>query len=516
MIDTQEVFKQIGADDEYKNSINLYDTVKRNNNFYHDKQWEGVNAPNLDKPVFNILKPAVKYYIGQLVSDDIGVKIDLDADESVSRALEDALQKKVDMVFENVKFGHKSRTFLRNSAVDGDGCMYWFWDDSKSRIDCQLINNTEVVFGDASIPSVEEQPYIIVKQRLLTAEAKKKAKAMGCAEWEDITPNTGSTDRYNSDKLNGEYTDIALKFWKADDGNVHWAMCTEDVIIRDETDLRVRKYPIVWMPWEQNKNSYHGVSPITGQINNQIFINKVYAMAMEYQKSFAFPKVLYDKTIIPKWNNNVGQAIAVNGNPSSAMFASFAPAGMNDQAIGLAESTVQKSKDSLGVYDAALGNIKPDNTSAIIAVQKASAQPLEVQKLDYYQSVEDSVRIILEFTRSYDPLQKVTITQQIQTAYGVQEQDVDTIVNLAQLNTDEMSLEVTIGSASYWSELMQIQTLDNLMNKGIIPDPVTYLESIPDGYIKNKAELINAIKDKQLQMQAQQMQMQMQQAVPLT
>lgn len=514
MIDTQEVFKQIAVDDEYKNGINLYENVKRNNNFYHDKQWEGVNAPNLDKPVFNVIKPAVKYYIGQLVSDDIGVKIDIDADDATAQALEDALQSKIDGVFENVKFSHKSRTFLRNSAVDGDGCLYWYWNDIKGKIDCQLINNTEIVFGDASTPVVEEQPYIIIKQRLLTSDAKKKAKAMGCANWDEIEPNNSNTDRYNADKLNGEYTDVALKFWKADNGNVHWAMCTEDVVIRDDVDLRIRKYPIVWMPWEQNKNSYHGVSPVTGQINNQIFINKIYAMAMEYQKSFAFPKILYDRTIIPNWNNNVGQAIAVNGNPANAMFASFAPTGMNEQAIGLAESTIQKSKDALGVYDAALGNVKPDNTSAIIAVQQASAQPLESQKLDYYQAVEDSIRIILDFVWAYDPLQKVTITQQIQTPFGVQEQDVDTIINLGTLNMDELSLEVSIGSASYWSELMQIQTLDNLMNKGIIPDAITYLESVPNGYIKNKTELINKIKEKQSQMQAQQMQMQ--QAVPLT
>ena len=263
MIDTQEIFRAISVDDEYKNSLNLFETVKRNNNFYHDKQWEGVNAPNLDKPVFNVLKPAVKYYIGQLVSDDIGVKLevhervaDIMLSGDMAQGLEDALQKKLDQVFENVRFSYLTRTFLRNSAVDGDGCLYWFWNADKNTVDCQLVNNTEVVFGDAASPDVDEQPFIIIKQRLLTSEAKKKAKAMGCADWDSITSDGDDTDRYNGDKLNGEYTDIALKFWKADK-SVHWAMCTKDVIIRDESDLRINRYPIVWMPWERNKNSYH-------------------------------------------------------------------------------------------------------------------------------------------------------------------------------------------------------------------------------------------------------------------
>ena len=43
----------------YNQSIGLYETVKQNNDFYNDKQWEGVNAPDLDKPVFNFLKPVV-------------------------------------------------------------------------------------------------------------------------------------------------------------------------------------------------------------------------------------------------------------------------------------------------------------------------------------------------------------------------------------------------------------------------------------------------------------------------
>lgn len=46
---------------------------------------------------------------------------------------------------------------------------------------------------------------------------------------------------------------------------------------------------------------------------------------------------------------------------------------------------------------------------------------------------------------------------------------------------------------------MQVQTTDNLFANGIITDAVTYLESIPDGYVKNKQEIIRKIKEKQAQ-----------------
>ena len=53
-----------------------------------------------------------------------------------------------------------------------------------------------------------------------------------------------------------------------------------------------------------------------------------------------------------------------------------------------------------------------------------------------------------------------------------------------------------VGASSYWSELLQIQTADNLFSKGIITDAVSYLESIPDKYIANKKQLLEDIKIK--------------------
>lgn len=71
--------KEIRAEYEkakaFNQQINLYDTVEKNENFYAGEQWKGVNAPDLDKPVFNILKRVISYFIAMLVSDDIAVSI---------------------------------------------------------------------------------------------------------------------------------------------------------------------------------------------------------------------------------------------------------------------------------------------------------------------------------------------------------------------------------------------------------------------------------------------------------
>src|SRR5699024_5982439 len=117
------------------------------------------------------------------------------------------------------------------------------------------------------------------------------------------------------------------------------------------------------------------------------------------------------------------------------------------------ESTITKTKDSLGVYDAALGNVKPDNTSAIIAVQQASAQPLNTQKLDFYQAIEDCIYIILDFLKNYDPV--VTIKVEQPNMIGATS-EVPVLVDMSTLDFNKMHLKVEVGAASYWSELLNV------------------------------------------------------------
>ena len=45
----EEIFQEYQKGIDYKSRIGLYETVQQNENFYLGKQWEGVNAPDLDK-----------------------------------------------------------------------------------------------------------------------------------------------------------------------------------------------------------------------------------------------------------------------------------------------------------------------------------------------------------------------------------------------------------------------------------------------------------------------------------
>ena len=245
------------------------------------------------------------------------------------------------------------------------------------------------------------------------------------------------------------------------------------------------------MPWAARRGSYHGRGILEGMIPNQIFVNKMWAMMMVQVKNTSFPKIFYDKTLLPNgWNNRVADAIGVNGPPDRVVAQNVRPAEMSAQALDLVEKTISYTKDYMGANDVALGNVRPENTSAIIATQKASSAPLELQRLGYYQFVEDIVRVMCEIMRCDYGVRMAVMEDESGT---LQEQ----LVDFSALDLDQMELNVEVGMSSYWSEITQQQSADNLLKAGVIQDAADYLERLPDKWVKDKAGLLRKLRERQ-------------------
>ena len=69
--------------------------------------------------------------------------------------------------------------------------------------------------------------------------------------------------------------------------------------------------------------------------------------------------------------------------------------------------------------------------------------------------------------------------------------------DFAKLKGMWLHIKTDVGSASYFSEIASLQTLDNLLNNGMI-EFVEYLKRIPDELIPQKQELINSIEAKDM------------------
>jgi len=69
---------------------------------------------------------------------------------------------------------------------------------------------------------------------------------------------------------------------------------------------------------------------------------------------------------------------------------------MSSQVMQVIDMAISLTKDVTGATDAALGDVRPDNTSAIIAVRETAAVPLKLQEHSYHQFIEDYVRICVD------------------------------------------------------------------------------------------------------------------------
>lgn len=493
---------------QFNETINLYEIVEENNDFYNSRQWGGLKTPHLDKPVLNILKPAVNYYIAQIVSDDVGIDIGIKhPDNSVADFISEVLQSEIENIMEQTNTSTKNRQLLRNMAVDGDAVLYSYYDIETSGIQTEIAYNTDIIFGNPIESEIQKQPYIIYKQRLLLDEVKEYAEENGVSVEGIVSDNEEYIDD-NTAEIAEEYVTVFNKFWK-DKGVVWYTKTTANVVLKEPVKLGYRLYPFAYRSWEEVRNCYHGVAPITGVISNQIMINKIYAAASAYTMSYAFPKILYDKAKLPQgWNNDPTKAIACNGDPTTAIFSTFKAADMSGQVVQLVDKILEETKDALGVYDAALGNVNPTNTSAIVATQKAAAAPLDLQKLNFYQMFEDEVRIWIDIMANNYGIRQVDY----QAPQEGEQRQQASVFDFSQLANLRYRLKIEVGASTYWNELAQVQTMDNLMNLQILPDAISYLESLPNGYVRDREKLIEQLRQKYaMEQQAQQQQAMQQQ-----
>ena len=306
--------------------------------------------------------------------------------------------------------------------------------------------------------------------------------------------------------------------------SVHVTKATKTRIIYEDVDTGLSRYPIAWGNWEKQKNQYHGRALVTGIVPNQIFINSMMAMIFRHLQLQSFPKTIYNADLIGQWNNEVGAAIGVHNLQPGTNLRDVAtvlqPADMSNQIVMCIDRVMQYTRDCLGATDAQMGNVRPDNTSALMVLQSSAEVPLENTRAGLHEWIEDIGAILLDMMGTYygkrplvrdrtfedlptgaggepmiDPTTGQMMTQQV-TRRVVEEFDFSVLKHLW------FNIDAQVGATTYYSEIAMVQTLDNLRRDGTL-EIIDYLERIPDKLITRKQELIEKIKQRTAEVAAQ-------------
>lgn len=420
-----DIWQKYEKSKHYMDGKNILLKTERNWNFFIGKQWEATkDSEGLeDLPMLNFIKQTVNYKVSSIsqhaitaiFSDMNSGNIELGNDDVCHR-----MNNLFDISWQKAKMNRVARKALKHSAVQGDSYVFWYSGDTRKSP--QIVNNTQMRLGDENTVDIQEQPWIIIEERLAKDVVKERAKLQGCSEEElalIMTDSDNDTQLYNKQEVSNKVT--SLVYMEKKNGIVHIARATKNVIYEELHPIAQTKnnepigtgltmYPIVPMIWEEVPNTARGSSEVEHLIPNQLELNKTLARRAISVKMTAFPRVAYDEGMLanPEDLDKVGSALRLTGGNAQAisqMIAYLSPQAQSQDAKLLSDELLEKTKDLSGASDTALGNIDLSRVSGTAATTIRDQQqvPLNDQVTMYQEFVENVALLWFDIWKAYYP-----------------------------------------------------------------------------------------------------------------
>ena len=420
-----DIWQKYEKSKHYMDGKNILLKTERNWNFFVGKQWEATKGSEglEDLPMLNFIKQTVNYKVSSIsqhsitaiFSDMNSGNLELGNDDVCHR-----MNNLFDISWQKAKMNRVARKALKHSAVQGDSYVFWYSGDTRKSP--QIVNNTQMRLGDENTVDIQEQPWIIIEERLAKDVVKERAKLQGCTEEElalIMTDSDNDTQLYNKEEVSNKVT--SLVYMEKKNGIVHIARATKNVIYEELHPIAQTKnnepigtgltmYPIVPMIWEEVPNSARGSSEVEHLIPNQLELNKTLARRAISVKMTAFPRVAYDEGMLanPEDLDKVGSALRLTGGNAQAisqMIAYLSPQAQSQDAKLLSDELLEKTKDLSGASDTALGNIDLSRVSGTAATTIRDQQqvPLNDQVTMYQEFVENVALLWFDIWKAYYP-----------------------------------------------------------------------------------------------------------------
>jgi hypothetical protein len=494
------------AGKEYKRRIGLYETVRQNERFYRGDQWYGTEG-DLPRPVFNIIKRITDHLVSSVVPGDLSIRYTDDKLPFLeSAAKREKVTEGIAILNRNASYRWKrdnmqalAHKALLNAAISGDGVFYCWWDGSKrdgqpylGDVHTELINNTDLFVADVNSTDLQAQEYVLLSGRATVSSLRREAMENGLSEREAlrILPDDAescSGDREAIELGGAEKATYLIRFFREGDEVVFEKSTRDCLVKRVKTGLKY--YPVAYFNWTPTKGCFHGSAPISDMIPNQKYINTAYAMVMKHMYDTAFSKVIYDKSRIPEWSNEVGEAIAAMGGGNVSDAISVVGVGeMQEGYLDLIDNVIDNTKKMMGANEAALGDAPAHNTSALLVLQQASALGLRQVTSEFYRAISEVASIWADMICTYYPPERLLV------AIG-EDGLVAEHADYALMRGELLRAGVDVGQVDSYSPAVTVNLLDKLLAEGYL-DVHRYVELLPAGSISDRDSILKHIRMK--------------------
>ncbi len=504
---TTSAWQLYEAGKDYKRRIGLYETVRRNERFYRGDQWHGTES-ELPRPVFNLIRRITDYLVCSVIPGDISITYSdeslpfLNHSEQRSRVGEGLSILNRNAAYRWKRNGMKDLVHqsLLNAAISGDGVFYCWWDGSvrdgqpfMGDIRTDLLENTDLFVSDVNSTDLQSQEYVLLAGRSTVSSLRREALECGLSqkEIEKIVGDNEAEPRamdFSSFELRGAEKATYLLHFYRENGEVIFEKSTRYVTIK-RVCTGLRYYPVAYFNWHPAKGSFHGNAPISDMIANQRYVNTAYAMVMKHMYDTAFSKVVYDKSRIPEWSNEVGEAIAAVGGGNVSDAVSVVGVGsLQEGYLELIDNVIENTKSMMGATEAALGDAQANNTSALLVLQQASQLALQRVSSQLCRCIGELAAIWADMLCTYCPAERFLITSS------------DDVLSAERpdyhlLRQELLHANATIATVGNYTPASTVTLLDKLLDGGHITVD-QYTELLPEGTLSNREALQKALRKK--------------------
>lgn len=429
--------KQVSANDiwlkyqqgqDYGRLSGRFDHSEKCWRFFEGDQWGGLTDDGAPLPMYNIIRPVINYKKAKIAMN--AKTITLSMEDGDPKGILEAINKQIREAWEFGKMDSKCWEIVKQGLVSGHSVLYFpdggFFDQAKGplcrcndrSVFAQVLDGNQVFLGNEAERELQNQPYIILQERLLTEQIKRIAEKNGLSseEVDKILPD----GRNDSDVTTGQKEEMkgnqpfttSLLYFERVEGGIRFCRATKDVIYQPFTELKTDYYPMVDYAVNRQKGKARGIGEVLHMIPNQIEINKTLFRRSAAIKAAAFPKLIYNSSLVqnPEDITKAGAKIAVEdrmqvGNVQQ-MVGYLQPAASGNEASGFMGELITITKELAGAGDAALGNINPEQASgvAITAVQDQADIPMNEEVSAYAQMIEDIAVVWYHMICAYNPM----------------------------------------------------------------------------------------------------------------
>jgi len=498
----------------YCRMMGLFSDTDLNYRMYNGDQWYGLKVQGIEKVQYNFIKPTVKYKTGIIMTNLYAIQYSSENFENqafrkTAEKVCKLLNKKAARIWEHDYMDLKLRLAVKDAAINDEGIIYATVDPETGLPINEILDKTDVYYGNENDSDIQSQPYILIKQRKPVSEVQQMAEAKGVSpelivhilgDNENIE-EAGETAKYEKDPM----CTVITKLYKYK-GTVHFAQATRYVEIKKDTDTGLSYYPVAHLLWEEKKGSARGEGEVRQLIPNQLETNKTAMRRALTVKNTAYTQkvVNIDRILNPSALDEVGGIIKVKGGQTvddvAKVFTHVHPAQMSPDAEKLLNELINSTRELAGAGEVATGQINPESASgrAILAVQKALEQPL-TEHLTYAKGfIEDLARIWLDIITVYND--SIQLEEEVTDPATNEKATVLVEIPQATLKALQPVVKVDITPKGAFDKYAQEQSMENLLVAGLfnsqrMPELKLYVKTLDDDSVMPKQRLLDVIEE---------------------